>query len=385
MDRFFEFEKAKLFDTWKRSRNNKYSNPKLQEFHDFFRDFYEKIKNEDIASLTEDKKTFLKDAIDYFQTRVNCLSNNTSTTAPYEVIESIKCAAKEWVSDIDNYIILTRYGDYSFFSDNKEDVVLSYIENDYGIIFNKKTVLLSIPQHYYRDYLNNVVLYHEIGHFVDITQNISLISLQLTVSDIEKKIDINSIYSYFPFLNGLKSDDIIQSGGVTEKGIQLYHYWLEYFADVFAANYIGDKIQKYLSFRSYPDCNSVISHLTHPSNERRFAVINDFINGRDNYITNKIQLILGNKFGKTLNRYNNSLALEDLYKFLPLELKSDNDIHNLYAAAWDVWYGDRSKFKMENNLSYDLQSAQIYSILNNLVEKSISNYLVTKKWNNVPK
>lgn len=56
MDRFFEFEKAKLFDTWKRSRNNKYSNPKLQEFHDFFRNFYEKIKNEDVTSLTDEKK-----------------------------------------------------------------------------------------------------------------------------------------------------------------------------------------------------------------------------------------------------------------------------------------------------------------------------------------
>lgn len=312
------------------------------------------------------------------------MSNNTSTNAPYEVIESIKCAAKEWVPDIDNYIILTRFGDYSFFPDNKEDLVISYIENDYGICFNKKTVLLSIPQHYYRDYLNNVVLYHEIGHFVDITQNVSLISLQLTVTDIINNNDLSSIYSYFPFLDGLQPSDIIQNGGLTEVGVQLHHYWLEYFADIFAANYIGDKIQKYLSFRSYPDCNSNTFHITHPSNERRFSVVNDFINDKDNYVSNIIRNILIYKFGRTLGGYNNSLAIDDLYKLLPLDLKLDNDIHNLYAAAWDVWYGDRSKFKMENNLSYDLQSTQIYSILNNLVEKSISNYLVTKKWNNVP-
>ena len=49
MDRFFEFEKAKLFDTWKRARNNKYSNPKFEAFHNFFNAFYEKIKNKNIS------------------------------------------------------------------------------------------------------------------------------------------------------------------------------------------------------------------------------------------------------------------------------------------------------------------------------------------------
>ena len=53
--------------------------------------------------------------------------------------------------------------------------------------------------------------------------------------------------------------------------------------------------------------------------------------------------------------------------------------------AWDIWYGDRSEFKKQNNLVEDLNPSQLYSILNNLVEKSISNYLIQKKWNNVPK
>lgn len=109
MDRFFEFEKAKLFDTWKRSRNNRFSNKKIEEFHNCFKQFYDKIKHEDVTTLSEDKKKCLKNTIDYFQLRVNCLSNNTGTNAPYEVIESIKCAARDWVADIDDYIILTTF------------------------------------------------------------------------------------------------------------------------------------------------------------------------------------------------------------------------------------------------------------------------------------
>lgn len=388
MDRFFEFEKAKLFDTWKRSRNNKYSNPKLQEFHDFFRDFYEKIKNEDIASLTEDKKTFLKNAIDYFQLRVNCLSNNTATNAPYEVIESIKSAAGNWVSNIDDYNILTRYGDYSFFHDGNEDNILLFIKNDYGIEFKYKTVLLSIPQHYYRDYLNNVVLYHEIGHFVDTVNGISDIAVIAMINKFRNSDNLDGMCEFFPCLTDVDFADLCDMLGRFKNqsdAFILKRHWMEYFADMFASSYIGNNITRYLSYVYYPDCNSSIYSSTHPSNKKRFQLVDDFVGGRSNYIINIIQEILQGKFRKKLPRYNNSLNYEDLYSLLPLELNSDDDIHNIYAAAWDVWYGDREKFKTTNNLGVELSPTQIYSILNNLAEKSISNYLVTKKWNNVLK
>lgn len=387
MDRFFEFEKAKLFDTWKRSRNNKYSNPKLQEFHNFFRDFYEKIKNEDVSTLSVDKKTYLKAAIEYFQTRVNCLSNNTATNAPYEVIESIKCAAKDWVLDIDKYIILTRYGDYCFFHDNTEEAVLLYIENDYGKKFDHKTVLLSIPQHYYRDYMNNVVLYHEIGHFVDTVNGISDIAVRLMMDKFRRDEELVEMCDLFPCLTGMKYNTIgDMSGNIINKSDEflLKRHWMEYFADIFASSYIGKNITRYLSYVCYPDCSCSDYSVTHPSNEKRFKVVDDFIDNKSNYVIKIIQEILNGRFGKQLTNYSNTITPDDLYKLLPIELVSDNDIHRLYATAWDVWYGDRSKFKTNNNLSHDLQPTQIYSILNNLVEKSISNYLVTKKWNNVP-
>ena len=64
-----------------------------------------------------------------------------------------------------------------------------FLKNDYNIVLKHKTVLLSITQNYYRDYLNNVVLYHEIGHFVDIVNGISIYSLK-NMSDKVKNISI---------------------------------------------------------------------------------------------------------------------------------------------------------------------------------------------------
>lgn len=86
-----------------------------------------------------------------------------------------------------------------------------------------------------------------------------------------------------------------------------------------------------------------------------------------------------------MNEFANDLDCSDLYRLLPIEINSDSEIHKLYATAWAVWYSDRELFKTENNLSYTLEPTQIYGIINNLIEKSISNYLIQKKWNDVPK
>ena len=366
MDRFFEFEKAKLFDTWKRARNNKYSNPKFEAFHNFFKAFYEKIKNENVASLTETQKICLKKAMSYFQERVNCLSNNTATNAPYEVVESIKLAAKTWVPDIDNYVILTRYGDYSFSYHMEEDAILTYIENDYSIHFDYKTVLLAIPQHYYRDYLNNVVLYHEIGHFVDTINRITDIAVNDTINHIITKRNLDEILQVFPFLS---NKDIPYQ-------YFLDHHFKEYFADIFAASFIGRNINKYLKYLSYPKTETEDYSPTHPSNKLRFKMIDEFLQGKNNYVIDMIQYILGKKGLPNLCKISSSINASDLYRLLPVKLSTDHDIHALYSLAWDVWDGDRSRFKSENNMSFDLQPTQLYTILNNLVEKSISNYLI---------
>ena len=62
MDNFIQFELVKLFDTWKKSRNNKYSDADIQIYHDYFRDFYRKLRYlaPNIKSLEPEKKEFLK-------------------------------------------------------------------------------------------------------------------------------------------------------------------------------------------------------------------------------------------------------------------------------------------------------------------------------------
>lgn len=264
-----------------------------------------------------------------------------------------------------------------------------FLKNDYNIDLKHKTVLLSIPQHYYRDYLNNVVLYHEIGHFVDIVNGISIYSLKNMMDKFKRSEDIPNMQTFFPYLNGLTFDQVIDANGnLLNKSIwkALYSHWKEFFADMFACSYIGENITKYLGYRYYPDCRcSCNCSETHPSNYLRFKLVEDFLSSKGNYILDIIQNELQGKFGNVMNGFANDLDSSDLYRLLPIEINSDSEIHKLYASAWDVWYSDRERFKTENNLSYTLEPTQIYGIINNLIEKSISNYLIQKKWNNVSK
>jgi hypothetical protein len=200
--------------------------------------------------------------------------------------------------------------------------------------------------------------------------------------------DIPNMQTFFPYLNGLTFHKVIdENGNFLNKTIErsLYHHWMEYFADMFACSYIGRNITRYLGYLDYPYCRSRHYSITHPSNDLRFKLVEDFLSSSGNYILDIIQNELQGKFGKIMSGFTNDLDSSDLYRLLPIEINSDNEIHKLYATAWDVWYSDRDLFKTANNLSYTLESTQIYGIINNLIEKSISNYLIQKKWNNVSK
>lgn len=393
MDNFIQFELVKLFDTWKKSRNNKYSDADIQIYHDYFRDFYRKLRYlaPNIKSLEPEKKEFLKLCIKYFQDRINCLSNNTSANAPYELVETLKNVASEWISDIDKYVILTHFGNYSFSINSYEDKLFKTIESDFGIPdINKRTILLSIPHQYYRDYMNNVILFHEIGHFVD---NTLVISLRLLINEFITNYQHNGfskdVIEHFRFLENTNPNEIYDS--VKDKIIdrdtfyKMLSYWSEYFADLFAASYAGNTLYKYLDYHTYPTQNDDTDHESHPSNKLRAYVTNNFLIGNNNYIVDTIQDVLNRICNRKLPNFNNTLNASDLYKLLPLELKTDRDLYSLFSTAWDIWYGDRSEFTRQNNLIEDLNPSQLYSILNNLIEKSISNYLIKKKWNNVPK
>ena len=84
---------------------------------------------------------------------------------------------EDWV-DTNAYIIVTSLNNniaaYSYdFSFAFEDLLYSSIEVQYNISFPRRLVQINIPLALSRDYFSSVVLYHELGHFVDLHYMIS--------------------------------------------------------------------------------------------------------------------------------------------------------------------------------------------------------------------
>ena len=78
------------------------------------------------------------------------------------------------------------------------------------------------------------------------------------------------------------------------------------------------------------------------------------------------------------------MPADDLYNFLPLIIQNERQLHGLIPLAWDVWQGDWTPFQENMNMGELPKPDRIYTVLNNLIEKSIGNYIVVKKWTSLP-
>ena len=98
---------------WAKARHNQYSDTRKQIFHQNLEDLFKAISEFDFTSMTDDEKYEARNIMEWFISSVNLLNNNTVNIIPYEMIECLNIASKEWLSDYDKYIIVTTDGPYA--------------------------------------------------------------------------------------------------------------------------------------------------------------------------------------------------------------------------------------------------------------------------------
>jgi len=369
---------AQLVSAWKKSKYNRYSDYDKQEYHDNLASLFEKIKNTDFEKLSGFEKEEIKQILFFFTVSLEFLDNSTINSVPFELIECLKYAMEEWIDDYDKYIIVTSYNDFSFDPSLVINKVYSIIESKYKIQFSKKLVQISLPKHLSRDYLTNSVLYHELGHFVDsileIYDAIFLsISNQIRSSKTSKK-DKDDILKYFPYM---LSPPTLWS--LKEIEFMFKMHIKEYFADLFAAQYVSKSACNHLV---YIAPNAPISS-THPSTQNRINIVDEFLGDYAEYGC-VVKTFISETLKKTRKeiklRYA-SIASDDIISLIPCEISQSEQLHFLYNLGWNIWLYRTSEFKDKNNMNEHLKQGQIYQIINNLIEKSINNYMIVKSWN----
>ncbi|MGV3581659.1 MAG: hypothetical protein ACO1N8_05070 [Methylophilus sp.] len=284
------------------------------------------------------------------------LAGSTSKRIPYEIVYSLRLGLNSWINK--NAIITTaispdfRSGFY-FQGVNQQFNILakSYLDID----FNNELVQISLPQLYRHRPLYNIPLFHELGHFLDTHHQITSFTLMLDANIPLPNVDPKTL------------------NPAILRAIQTNHR-MEYFADIYAASYIGRAYHKFLE--SFAPNNP--ASMTHPATLDRLTLINKFLNSESDIL---IDLFNKAIMGLNLPELKINFVepnIEDCFSnFRPYSLASDAEVHGIFSAAWI--YLEKILAKPDGAWKV-FTEAQIEKTINNLVEKSIRNRMVIERW-----
>jgi hypothetical protein len=338
---------AQLSRCIKKSIINRYSDSRKDEYQKKLHELYNQISKEDFSKLSPPEISNRKTIIDFIFHNIQFLDNSTLTISPFEIVYCLERVLEEWIPDA-KFIVATSLSNNlnDFYFDGNltfNTPIYDLIKNDYKVEFEFKLIQISLPRFFVHDYLANVALYHELGHFID---------------------------SYFAISKSVVHNQII-AGKLDPKyrTIAVSHH-MEYFADIFAAQYVGNSLNHFINYIAY---NFPNSH-SHPSTDKRLVMVREFLKG--NFSEPTIEALKKETLSRTkldLIIRHTDLKTDDFENLIPMEIASLTELHSLFLAGWNFW---KSNNKVISNFGID----KSYKIINNLIEKSISNFIVLENW-----
>lgn len=375
--------------TLHKAKNNSYSDERKEAYQAKLNELFEAVLKdvtEKQASLVDkDIYTSYKRHVDFIFKSLEFLDSSTLNQIPYEIVECLNYAMQDWQVVTDKYIIVTSLiNDVLGFSFDPslafDEFLYAEIKTKYAIEFEYRLVQINLPKVLSRDYLASVVLYHELGHFIDtrfsFTDSLTRDILNAVSNGKFDTIDFNKLIVYLPE----RLPDLYGTNTVINSNTELFYitknHLAEYFCDLFACQYIGESSNFYLDYITEHEAKY---SYTHPSTVNRVTVVSDFLNRNDNIIVTLLNTaVKAIKGGQQLEQRFTTIPPDDIFSLLPVNVNSPEELHGAFDMAWKVWLNDQSKLASAINNTAPLK---LYKVVNNLIEKSIGNYITQKKWN----
>ena len=198
-------------------------------------------------------------------------------------------------------------------------------------------------------------LFHELGHFVDLQLKISETTMLLAPPGEPP-----------PSLSMSKSDF----------EILVYRYRLEHFADLFAACYCSDGLNKSLQVIAGGHGNSD----DHPATQVRVDTVEDFLNDNPNSVVDLFQNVLTVRGLPTLEkRFRIPEVTRHFDDALTYPIQNREELFGLFPASWD--YLENQLVKRDAAwISENVTEFEVEKTINDLTEKSLRNFEVRQRW-----
>lgn len=355
----------------KKNLTNSYSDNDKTDYQKNLLELFKKIQDNRPDEMDEITVFEIQEHLNFITKSLEFLMDSTLNTIPFEVVSCLKLALKDWIDDEEFIITTSLNNDIDSYSFDDTLAVNDFVYNSitaaYNISFKKRLIEINLPSILARDYFSSVILYHELGHFIDIYHHISeKIALEL----IDNPLKWSAVNTFLPFVGNKASLEKTK-----------YHVG-EYFCDLFAAQYIGATATNYLGYLEVKTARK--SKPTHPSTENRTKVVSDFLAKKKNPMIDLINDYVRKLADKRkLKKRFAALNEPDFYQFLPLVVTEPKQLHGVFPYAWKIWMRGAANFKKNAELEIDMEPHKIYKALNNLIEKTIGNYTIQQDWEKV--
>lgn len=343
-----------------------FNNRRVIEYINTLNDVIDHLQKSDLPNCSDNDKLLRQNILIYISTCIQYLKSATTEDLNPTLYVCLRAALEDWVKQASSNYVITSYkadiGSHHYSPLTILSQAIKSIQDIWGIVIPYRLVSLGYPSHLEKDFISNVSLYHELGHFIDLCEwkisvNIVgyiLFSKRLPLpSEYFKNIDEKAI---FDFKNS--SQKIYQN--------MLLNLIQEYFADIFAAQYIGRHKNHLVNYMAGDNDFSS----SHPSTKARARAIDNFLlpeYQHDEFI-NLVKNVTLRITGKELKIRSTQLTEANLLAGQAYDNLQKEQLHSLFHNAWEIWEYNKANFK--NSPNY----LDAYDRLNRLLNQSIINY-----------
>ncbi len=224
-----------------------FSNKKKEHIYNNLLDLFQKIKHSNYTNFSSENLTFAKIGLHIVFYGIEFLDYKYENEIPKRLIFCLNKVLDEWITEgTDKYFIVVSYNNTAdnflirAYDQGYLNGLIPLLKSLFDVDYSQSLIQISKPKFVSNDYLSSIPVYHELGHFMD------------------KNYQIVKTFSREPQFS--------------VHGISSVHFE-EFFADLFAAQYIGKAATSPL------DETRKTSAPTHPSNAKRVEVVNTFVDG----------------------------------------------------------------------------------------------------------
>lgn len=370
-DYYVDLLQSQFCSNWVDCEKNTYTDSRHQSFHNSLKGLFDSLKNWKLPIGANDQfKRDLTLLFEVFSRWSEVISMNTDQMRHKEILKCLESILIEWLgTEADKYLLTLSEGEYLYrLPICNLDVLNNFTEGFWNVHFDFFPIELALPKYFLEDMFFNVVLFHELGHFVESFYNLDDMvfrSIETLLKDFANNQDL--VDQSFPFLKGKNSFE-------AEDEVKVRAHICEYIADLFGAQYVGPHIMNYASYKQDRDLNKDDSE--HPCWNKRNEHVTAFVNGNTDYIL--IEAIKA-EFGK-INSNGLAIRYIDLnpqffYDGQPHPIQNDTEMISVYRHIWNLYIQGCMPFMAINNAeNWRKTTFGIHQKLTELAKTSINAY-----------